>query len=217
MKTRDGGRVLIVDDVSDMRALLRDILAPRHDVVLAPDGMVAYARLEAASFDVVLTDVRMPGPDGFELARLIRKKWPLTEVVFMTAFGSIPEAVDALRLGAYDYVAKPFHPDDVTLLIARALERQRERVGNHDPAAADAQLAAVSYREALAEARDRGSREYLAALLRAFGGNVSRAAERAGLERESLHRLLRRYGIDASNFRDADPRPGAFKTTGSDS
>jgi len=201
VKTRDGGRVLIVDDLSDMRSLLRDILAPRHDVVLAPDGMVACARLEAASFDVVLTDVRMPGPDGFELARLIRKKWPLTEVVFMTAFASIPEAVDALRLGAYDYVAKPFHPDDVTLLIARALERQRERARNHDAAAADEQLATLSYRDALADARDRGSRQYLEALLKVCAGNVSRAAARAGLERESLHRLLRRHGIDADSFR----------------
>ena len=64
-------------------------------------------------------------------------------------------------------------------------------------------LATLSYREALASARDRGSREYLAALLKAFGGNVSRAAERAGLERESLHRLLRRHGIQAGAFRDS--------------
>ena len=147
-------------------------------------GWSACSRLETAPFDVVLTDVRMPGPDGFELARLIRKRWPLTEVVFMTAFASIPEAVDAMRLGAYDYITKPFHPDDVTLVIARALERQRERARIHDPAAATAQLAAHSYREALAEARDRGSREYLEALMRTYGGNVSRAAQRAGLERE---------------------------------
>ena len=119
----------------------------------------------------------------------------------MTAFASIPEAVDALRLGAYDYVAKPFHPDDVTLVVARALERRRERVHKHDAVGADAQLAAHSYREALAEARDRGSREYLEALLRVCAGNVSRAAARAGLERESLHRLLRRHGIDADAFR----------------
>lgn len=215
--TRDGGRVLIVDDLSDMRSLLRDILTPRHDVVLAPDGMVAYARLEAASFDVVLTDVRMPGPDGFELARLIRKKWPLTEVVFMTAFGSIPEVVDALRLDAYDYIAKPFHPDDVTLLIARALDRQRERAGSDDTAAVDEHLAALSYRDALADARDRGTRQYLEALLKVFAGNVSRAAERAGLERESLHRLLRRNGIDADAFRGSGPRGGTVKTRSSDS
>lgn len=213
----NGGRVLIVDDASDMRSLLHTVLAPPHDVVLAPDGMVAYSRLEAASFDVVLTDVRMPGPDGFELARMIRKRWPLTEVVLMTAFASIPEAVDALRLGAYDYISKPFHPDDVTLLIARALERQRERAGNHYAAAADQHLATLSYREALADARDRGSREYLEALLKVFSGNVSRAAERAGLERESLHRLLRRHGIDADGFRGSRPPRGTVKTTSSDS
>jgi DNA-binding NtrC family response regulator len=207
---RDGGRVLIVEDGDDMRSLLRDVLAPPHDVVLAADGMVASAKLETTSFDVVLTDVRMPGPDGFELARLIRKKWPLTEIVFMTAFASVPEAVDALRLGAYDYVAKPFHPDDVTLVVARALERRRERVRNHDAGAADQQLATLSYREALADARDRGSREYLEALLKVFEGNVSRAAQRAGLERESLHRLLRRHGIEADAFR------GPGKPRGSD-
>ena len=209
-----GGRVLIVDDASDLRSLLHTILAPPHDVVLAPDGMVAYSRLETASFDVVLTDVRMPGPDGFELARMIRKRWPLTEVVFMTAFASIPEAVDALRLGAYDYITKPFHPDDVRLVIARALERQRERVRNHDGAAGDEELATLSYREALADARDRGSRQYLEALLRVFGGNVSRAAARAGMERESLHRLLRQHGINADAFRGSGPSRG---TTSSDS
>jgi DNA-binding NtrC family response regulator len=196
----DGGRVLIVDDTADMRSLLGDILSPPHDVVLAPDGMVAGGRLEAAPFDVVLTDVRMPGPDGFELARLIRKKWPLTEVVFMTAFATIPAAVDAVRLGAYDYISKPFHPDDVRLVVARALQRRRERSRDDDAAAAE-ELATLSYREALAEARDRGSRQYLEALLKVFAGNVSRAAERAGLERESLHRLLRRHGIEADSFR----------------
>jgi len=199
----DNGRLLIVDDEPDLGSLLQRVLAPPHDVVLAPDAMVACSKLETADFDVVLADVRMPGPTGFELARLIRKKWPRTEVVLMTAFASIPAAVDAVRLGAYDYLSKPFGIDDVKLVIARALERRRERARIEDTAAAAEQLAASSYREALAEARDRGSREYLVALLKVFGGNVSRAAERAGLERESLHRLLRRYGLHADDFRDA--------------
>jgi DNA-binding NtrC family response regulator len=206
------GRVLIVDDLPDMLSLLRDILAPLRDVAVAPDGNAAYFKLEAEPFDVVLTDVRMPGPDGFELARLIKRKWPLTEVVLMTAFASIPGAVEAGRLGAYDYIAKPFLPDDVTLVVTRALERRRERVRLGDAGAAGEQLAKYSYREALTEAQDRGSREYLVALLRACAGNVSRAAERAGLERESLHRLLRRYGIQANAFRS-----GTFKIPSSDS
>jgi len=210
-------RVLIVDDAPNMRSLLEAILAPQHDVVLAPDGNVAHFNLEAAAFELVLTDVRMPGPDGFELARLIRKKWPLIEVVLMTAYASIPAAVEAVRLGAYDYLAKPFDPDDVSLVVARALERRRERARVNDPGAAKEQLVTVSYREALADARDRGSREYLAALLETFGGNVSRAAERAGLERESLHRLLRRHGIQADAFRASGALPAPPSTRDADS
>jgi DNA-binding NtrC family response regulator len=208
----DAGRVLVVDDLPEMLALLHDILVPLHDVVVAPDGNVAFLKLETEPFDVVLTDVRMPGPDGFEVARLIKRKWPLTEVVLMTAFASIPAAVEAGRLGAYDYIAKPFRPDDVTLVVTRALERRRARVRLQDAEAAGEQLARLSYREALTEAQDRGSREYLVALLRACAGNVSRAAERAGLERESLHRLLRRHGIQADAFRS-----GTFKIPSSES
>ena len=206
----DRGRVLVVDDAPNMRSLLQAILVPQYNVAVAPDGMVASTALEREPFDVVLSDVRMPGPDGFELARLIKKKWPLTEVVLMTAYASISAAVEAVRLGFYDYISKPFDPDEVTLVITGAFERQRERARVGGAAAMEEQLAGVSYREALAGARDRGSREYLAALLKVCAGNVSRAAERAGLERESLHRLLRRHGIDADVFR------GSGKTRSSD-
>ena len=193
--------------------MLRDILAPQHDVALAADGAAARTQLEAGEFDVVLTDIRMPTLDGFELVKLVKERWPLTEVVVMTAFASIQSAVEAMRRGAYDYIQKPFDPDDVSLVVSRALERRRERVAARAAASGAAtlseqDLANLSYREALASARDRGSREYLAALLKSFGGNVSRAAERAGLERESLHRLLRRHGIQAGVFRDSGRNEG---------
>ena len=201
-------RILIVDDKENMRELLRDILTPQHGVVLAGDGAAARAQLGAEEFDLVLTDVRMPELDGLELLKLVKQRWPLSEVVVMTAFASIQSAVEAMRRGAYDYVQKPFDPDDVSLVVNRALERRRERVAARAAASGTAtlseqDLSTLSYREALASARDRGSRDYLAALLKSFGGNVSRAAERAGLERESLHRLLRRHGIQAGAFRDS--------------
>jgi len=207
------GRILIVDDKENMRGLVRDILAHQHDVALAADGATARAQLEASEFDVVLTDVRMPALDGFELLKLVKERWPLTEVVVMTAFASIQSAVEAMRQGAYDYIQKPFDPDDVSLVVSRALERHRERFAARAAASGAAtlseqDLANLSYREALASARDRGSRDYLAALLKSFGGNVSRAAERAGLERESLHRLLRRHGIQAGAFRDGGRTEG---------
>lgn len=196
------GRLLVIDDKPNMRQLVADILSPHHAVTLAVDGADARAKLEAESFEVVMTDVRMPGIDGFAILKLVKERWPTSEVVMMTAFATISAAVEAIRLGAYDYVQKPFDPDDVILVIARALERQRERVSK--PTAQqpeDQSLASLSYKEALASARDRGSRDYLKALLTAFGGNVSRAAERAGLERESLHRLMRRHKISAYPFR----------------
>lgn len=211
------GRILVVDDKANMRALLRDILSLQHDVMLAVDGADAEKQLETAEIDVVLTDVRMPLVDGFELAQTVKRKWPWTEVVLMTAHATVPAAVEAMRRGAYDYIEKPFDPDDVSLVVARAFERSRERRENARPTrgadsdaspamvAAGRDLAGLSYREALAVARDRGSREYLTALLTAFGGNVSQAAAKAGLERESLHRLLRRHAIRAEAFRDVGP------------
>ena len=200
-------KILVADDKENMRALLRDILAPRFDVGLAADGSAALAMLDADPYQIVLTDVRMPSLDGFELVRIVKERWPLTEVIMMTAYASVPAAVEAIRLGAYDYVQKPFDPDDVGLVVTRALERYWERANAANAVATTAptseqELAVLSYREALASARDRGSRDYLSALLKTFGGNVSRAAERAGLERESLHRLLRRHGIHAGAFRD---------------
>ncbi len=203
----------MVDDKKNMRSLLRDMLGARHDVSLASDGVEAVTRLDVEPFEVVLTDVRMPGPDGFELARFAKERWPLTEVVMITAYASVPAAVEAMRQGVYDYVEKPFDPDEVTLVVARALARHRDRTsvrsdgGQLSPTLHDRSLAALSYRAALAAARDRSSREYLNALLRVFGGNVSQAAERAGLERESLHRLLRRHHIHADAFRESgEPR-----------
>jgi DNA-binding NtrC family response regulator len=191
-----------------MRSFLRDVLAPGHEVVLAPDGMVAHAKLERERFAVVVTDAAVPGPNGFELLRLIKARWPLTEVVITTAAPSVPSAVEAIRLGAYDYVQKPVNPDDLRLIVDGAVERHLERA-SAPPRPPPEQVPArepappiVSYREALAGARERGLREYLASLLKAFDGNVSRAAEQAGLERESLHRLLRRYGVHPNEFRN---------------
>jgi DNA-binding NtrC family response regulator len=204
--TVDGCRLLVVDDKENMLALLEQILAPHYQVTTAADGTTGLAAVENEEFDLVLTDVRMPGADGFEVVRRVKQRWPETEVVVMTAFASIPAAVAAVREGAYDYLQKPFDPDDVSLVVARALERRRDR---RTSAAGKPDIVSLSYREAMNVAQEQSSREYLSALLRAFGGNVSRAAERAGMERESLHRLLRRYGVRAEAFRSEDPGSGS--------
>ena len=196
--TGSRGEVLVVDDKATMLSLVTKILGDQHAVTTAADGLRALALIETRPFDVVLTDVRMPGADGFAIVRVVKQRWPATEVIMMTGFASIAAAVDAIKAGAYDYLQKPFDPDEVSLVVARALARKRATDGTDG---AGAELASLSYKAAINLARDEVSRDYLTALLRRFRGNVTQAAERAGIERESLHRLLKRYGLRAESFR----------------
>jgi DNA-binding NtrC family response regulator len=120
-------RILVVDDEKIKRVTLADDLeAQGHYVVSAGSGAEALRCLEAEVFDVVLTDLKMPPPDGIELLRRI-KQGPLaqTEVIMMTAYGSIPLAVEAVKQGAYDFIPKPFRNEDLFPLLAR-IERSRQ-------------------------------------------------------------------------------------------
>ncbi|MCM2334888.1 MAG: sigma-54 dependent transcriptional regulator, partial [Anaeromyxobacteraceae bacterium] len=118
-------RVLIVDDKENILSLLEAILGDAWEVVKAGAGARALALVAAQPFDVVMTDLRMPGADGFEVLRAVKARAPDTEVVMMTAYATVADAVEAMKLGAYDYLQKPFDPDDASLLVARALERRR--------------------------------------------------------------------------------------------
>jgi DNA-binding NtrC family response regulator len=114
-------RILIADDEKIKRITLADDLAARgHEVVSAADGEEAWTQLQTAQFDVVVTDLKMPRLDGIELLKRI-KQGPLSgmAVIMMTAYGSIPVAVEAMRLGAFDFVTKPFRNADLFPLLAR--------------------------------------------------------------------------------------------------
>ncbi len=121
-----GGKVLVVDDNRNMRATTAMVLRQAgHAVEEAEDGATALERLKAESFDVVLTDLRMPNVDGMEVLRATRAQAPETEVIVMTAYGTIESAVEAIRRGAYDFLSKPFKEDELTLRVAKALEKRR--------------------------------------------------------------------------------------------
>ena len=121
----DRARVLVVDDKENILKLLARILGETYEVTTASDGNRAIALLAAQHFDAVVTDLRMPGADGFEVLRVAKTRSPETEVVMMTAYATVPDAVQAMKQGAFDYLAKPFDPDDAALVVARALERKR--------------------------------------------------------------------------------------------
>src|SRR5512138_3025727 len=121
-----GGRVLVVDDQKNMRATTAIVLREAgHVVEEAEDGAAAIQRVQQEAFDVVLTDLRMPAVDGMEVLREAQRLAPETQVIVMTAYGTIESAVEAIRLGAYDFLAKPFKEDELLLRVAKALEKRR--------------------------------------------------------------------------------------------
>src|SRR5262249_45140712 len=123
--------ILIVDDEKNIRTHLATFVRGLgHTVHAAADAAEAITRLAADDVDVVLTDVRMAGMDGLALLAEIRRRRPEALVVLMTAYATIPGAVEAMRAGAYDYLAKPFSLDEVKLHLDRVLEVRKLRREN---------------------------------------------------------------------------------------
>jgi two-component system, NtrC family, response regulator AlgB len=123
--------ILIVDDEANIRTHLSTYARSLgHEVEVVADGEAALAALQRRHFDVVLSDVRMPRLDGMTLLKESKRRTPETAVVLMTAYGAIPQAVDAMRAGAADYLVKPFGLDHVALVLERTLEVQGLRREN---------------------------------------------------------------------------------------
>jgi len=118
-------RVLVVDDKPNNLKLFAEILAADYDAYTADSGVRALAMLELGDFDVVVSDIRMPGMDGFTLLNEIKRVHAEVEVVLMTAFGSVPKAVNAMKAGAYNYLTKPIDPDELLVVVGQAAERKR--------------------------------------------------------------------------------------------
>ena len=118
-------RILLVDDDPIVLDSLGEVLAADgYDISTATDVASATTALEAARFNLVITDVSMPTCDGFELLRRVRSRHQDIEVILMTGYGTIESAVEAIKQGAHDYLAKPVIDDDVRMAVRRALARQ---------------------------------------------------------------------------------------------
>jgi DNA-binding NtrC family response regulator len=117
-------RILVVDDELNIREALVTLLEKKHyQVGGAGTAEEALEMLEAATADLILTDLKMPGLGGMEFLRQLKQKWPEIEVLVMTAFGSIETAVEAMRCGAYDYITKPIDRERLAVVVEKALER----------------------------------------------------------------------------------------------
>jgi two-component system response regulator AtoC len=124
-------RVLVVDDEENIRLVLRTLLKKHgFEVEVADSGEAALAMVDAFGPDVILTDVRMPKMGGLDLLATLKAKQNTATVIVMSAYGNVDLALEAMKAGAYDYVGKPFKPDEVVLALRKAEEREALRREN---------------------------------------------------------------------------------------
>jgi two-component system response regulator HydG len=122
----DKGRVLIIDDQRNMRATLAMLLRGNgYEVEAAANGREGQELGIAGAYDLILTDLRMGELDGIDVLRAIKQAQPLTEVIVMTAYGTIESAVEAMKLGAFDYIQKPFSEQELLVRTSKAIETRR--------------------------------------------------------------------------------------------
>ncbi|MEO6417793.1 MAG: response regulator, partial [Polyangiaceae bacterium] len=126
-------KILLVEDDPDIRLALATALGDAgHELTEAADGAAGIERLRADVFDVIVSDIRLPKADGVTLFREARRICPRTEVILMTSFATVTDAVAALKEGAYDYLTKPFEVEQLVLRVAgiaekKSLERELEQ------------------------------------------------------------------------------------------
>ncbi len=118
-------RILIVDDEEIVRESLAGWLEKDgHTIGTAPDGPSALAEMAAHPWSILLVDLKMPGIDGLEVLRRVKETWPDTAVLLMTAYATVDTAVKAMKLGAFDYIVKPFDPEEVSLVVEKIVAQQ---------------------------------------------------------------------------------------------
>jgi DNA-binding NtrC family response regulator len=119
-------RILVVDDDASLRRVLQVQLEQEgYAVASAASTQQTLSMLQVQPYDLVISDLKMPGASGLELLRQIRLQYPEAIVLILTAFGTVETAVEAMKSGAYDYLTKPVHPDELSLVVGRALEHLR--------------------------------------------------------------------------------------------
>jgi len=119
-------RVMVVEDDESLRRVIQaQIAAMGYQVSAVGSVDEALEIMQVTPHELILTDLQLPGRSGLDLLKLVRQEYPDTTIILMTAFGSVPNAVEAMKAGAYDYLTKPLHPYELRALISRAMERNR--------------------------------------------------------------------------------------------
>ena len=211
-------RILVVDDEPVVRESLRDwFTEDDYPVAMAADAREALQMFQDSSWDILLTDVKMPGMDGLELQKKAKEIDPDVTVIIMTAYASVDSALQAIKEGAYDYVTKPLDPDDLEQIIDRAtqhrmlvrenlqLKRSIEAVGGRADAREPEGVSEQPAVGAAEQVRPLGGlsladveKQHIQNVLAQTSGNASEAAQALGVDETTLDEKVRLYGLEAS-------------------
>ncbi|HEX8188705.1 MAG TPA: sigma-54 dependent transcriptional regulator [Pyrinomonadaceae bacterium] len=130
-ENRQPARILVAEDEANLRLVLqKELQRMGHDVRAAPDGEAALKLLEESNVDVLLSDISMPHMDGMELLRRVHQRPNPPEVIMLTGHATVESAIEAMKLGAYDYLSKPYRIAELDVLVKQAAEKRRLRVDN---------------------------------------------------------------------------------------
>jgi two-component system response regulator RegA len=184
-----GGGLLLVDDDEVFRERLgRALRARGYEVATAGDHEAALALGRKQRFDFAVVDLRMPSGSGLALIEPLRALAPGARIVVLTGYGSIASAVEALRLGAHDYLAKPVDADDIIGALGGEGARPRTATGTATGTATDTPGA-----PAPTPTLARAEWEHIQRVLADCGNNISEAARRLGITRRTLQLKLKKY------------------------
>jgi DNA-binding NtrC family response regulator len=182
-------RILAVDDEVHMLRLLERIISEKtpYSIVTTNSPLEVPKLLEERSFDLVLTDLKMPGMDGLDILRTVKERGRGEEIVIITAFGSLETAIEALSNDVFDYITKPFRKEQILFTVNKAMRWQRLK-------REAASLEALFEPEPYAEAERAFQAEYLRRLALRCAGDPATIAHRSGLPGERVARCLKGTG-----------------------
>ena len=199
------GRVILVDDDVDVRFAYGQALElAGHDVVACRALIEAIDHLSRGFDGVVVTDVRMPGRDGFDMLARVREVDDGVPVIVITGHGDVPMAVQAMRAGAFDFLQKPCSGDELSASVAAALVERGKRLAERAARAReDIRDAASPGTLHLADALAEVERQLITAALTRAEGHATAAAQALGLPRKTFYDKLKRYGLNAADYRSS--------------
>jgi len=178
-------RILAVDDEPHMLLLLERIITEKtpFSIVTTNNPLEVPKILQNEQFDLIITDLKMPGLDGLEILRSIRTGDRFEQVIMITAFGSLESAVEAMSQGVFDYITKPFKKEQIIFAVDRAMRWQRVR---RDLMNVEALFALEPY----SAAEQAFSREYARRLAARQGGDVAEMSRRSGIPAEAIRSAM---------------------------